>query len=83
MKEVVWCFIYRKATTSTENYKVAYELWRERNRNLRTNIDAKLLLNQKYYILKSKKITDNEIDQIKENIRHHMQDNTENNIREE
>jgi hypothetical protein len=32
--------MYIKAT-STENYKVAYELWRERNPNLRTNIDAK------------------------------------------
>jgi hypothetical protein len=56
---------------------------RERNPNLRTNIDAKLLLNQKNYILKNKKNTDIEIDEIKENSRHHTQDNTKNNIREE
>jgi hypothetical protein len=36
-----------KATTLTENYKAAYKLWRERNPDLRTNIDAKLLLKQK------------------------------------
>jgi hypothetical protein len=36
MKEVVWCFLYVKETTSTENYKEAYELWRKRNQNLRT-----------------------------------------------
>jgi hypothetical protein len=30
IKEVVWCFMYIKATTLTENYKVAYELWGER-----------------------------------------------------
>jgi hypothetical protein len=81
MKEVVWSFMYIKATTLTENYKVAYELWREKNPNLRTTIHAKLLLNQKNYILKNKKNTHIEIDEIKENIRHHTQDNTEENIR--
>jgi hypothetical protein len=38
-----------KATTLTENYKEAYKLWRKRNPNLRTNMDTKLLLNQKNY----------------------------------
>jgi hypothetical protein len=42
----------------------------------------KLLLNQKNYILKNKKITDIEIDEIRKNIRHDTQDNAENNIRE-
>jgi hypothetical protein len=56
---------------------------RERNPNLRTCIDAKLLLNQKNYILKNKKNADIDIDEIKENVRHHTQDNAENNIREE
>jgi hypothetical protein len=65
MKEVVWCFLCVKDRTSTENYKAAYELWRKRNTNLRTNMDAKLLLNQKNYILQNKKITDTEIDEIK------------------
>ena len=34
----------------------------------RINIDAKLLLNQKNYILKAKRTTTVEIDEIKENI---------------
>jgi hypothetical protein len=46
-------------------------------------MDAKLLLNQKNYILKNKKITDNEIDEIKESFRSHMQDNMEDQLREE
>jgi hypothetical protein len=71
-----------KETISTENYKAAYELWRKRNPNLRTNMDAKLLLNQKNYIIR-KKITDTEIDEIKESFRPRMQDNTEDQLREE
>jgi hypothetical protein len=77
MKEVVWCFLYVKETTSTENYKAVYELCRKRNPNLRTNMDAKLLLNQKNYILRNKKVTDTEIDEIKESFIPRMQDNTE------
>jgi hypothetical protein len=30
MRKPVWCFMYMKATTLTENYKAAYKLWRER-----------------------------------------------------
>jgi hypothetical protein len=41
MKEVAWYFLCVKERTSTENYKAAYELWRKRNRNLRTNTDAR------------------------------------------
>jgi len=51
-----------------KNYKKAYELWRDRNPMTRINLDAKLLLNQKNYILKAKRITAVEIDEIKENI---------------
>jgi hypothetical protein len=83
MKDVVWCFLYVKDRTSTENYKAAYELLRKRNPNLRTNMDANLLLNQKNYILKNKKITDSEIDEIKESFRPRMQDNTEDQLRDE
>jgi hypothetical protein len=55
MKEVVWCFRHVKETTCTENYKLAYDLWKQRNRNSRRNMDAKLLLKQRNYILKNKK----------------------------
>ena len=69
MKEVLWCFMYIKETTLGENYKEAYELWRKRNPMTRINIDANLLLNLKKYILKAKRITTVENDEIKENIR--------------
>jgi len=55
--------------TLRENNKEAYKLWREINTMTRMNIDAKGLLNQKNYILKAKRITAVEIDEIKENIR--------------
>ena len=77
MKEVLWCFTYIKEKTLGENYKEAYKLWRERNPMTRMNIDAKALLNQKNYILKAKRITAVEIDQIKENIRLKIGDDTE------
>jgi hypothetical protein len=51
MEEVVWCFIYVKATKLTENYKATCEIWRKRNQSLRTNIEAKLLLKQRNDII--------------------------------
>jgi hypothetical protein len=42
-----------------------------------------IMLNQKNYILRNKKITDTEIDEIKESFRPRMQDNTEDQLREE
>jgi len=50
---------------------------RERNPVTRMNIDAKALLNQKNYILKAQRITSVEIDEIKENIRLKIGDDTE------
>jgi hypothetical protein len=47
--------MYVKATTLMENDKAVYELWQKRNPNLRTNTKAKLLLNQKNYILRNNK----------------------------
>ena len=74
----MWCLKYIKAKTLRENYKEAYKLWRERNPMMRMNIDAKALLNQKNYILKVKRITAVEIDEIKQNIRLKIGDDTEN-----
>jgi hypothetical protein len=42
---------------------------RETNPTTRINIDAKLSLNQKNYILRSKRKSNVEIDELKENIR--------------
>jgi len=77
MKEVLWCFMHIKEKTLREKHKEAYKLWRERNPMMRMNIDAKALLNQKNYILKAKRIMAGEIDEIKENSRLKMGDDTE------
>jgi len=77
MKEVLWCFTCIKERTLGENYKVAYKLWRDRNPMTRMNIDTKALLKKKNYIVKSKRITAVEIDEIKENIRLQIGDDTE------
>ena len=50
---------------------------RERKTVMRINIYAKLLLNQKNYILKVKCITTVELDEIKENIRLKIWNDTE------
>jgi len=77
MKEVLWCFMYIKEKALGENYKEAYKLWRDRNPKTRLNIDAKVLLKQKNYILRAKRITDIEIYGIIENIRLKIGDDTE------
>ena len=69
MKEVVWCFMYIKEKILGENYKEVHKLWRDRNPMMRMNMDAKGLLNKKNYILKAKRLTDAEVDEIKENTR--------------
>jgi hypothetical protein len=61
--------MYIKEKTLGENYKDAFELWRERNPVMRINTDATLFLNQINYILKAKGITPVEIDETKEVIR--------------
>jgi len=77
MKGALWCFVYIKETTLGKHYKDAYELWRKRNPITKINIDVKLLLNPKNYILKAKRITAVESDEIKENIRLKIWNNTE------
>jgi len=77
MKQVLWCFTYIKENTLEEKYNEAYKLWRERNPKTRMNIDAKALLNQKNYILKARRITAVEIDEIKQNIRLKIGDDKE------
>jgi len=77
MKEVLWCFAYTEEKTLGENYKEAYKFWRERNPMTKMSIDSKVLLNRKNYILKAKRITAVEIDDMKENIRLKIGDDTE------
>ena len=74
---MLWCFTYIKENILRQNYKEAYKLWKERNPMTRMHMDAKGLLNQKNCILKAKRITTVETDEIKENIRLKIGDDTE------
>ena len=76
MKEVLWCFMYIKEKTG-EKYKEACELWRERNPMTRVYIGVNLLLNQQNYVLKAERKTIAVIDEIKENIRLRLWNDTE------
>ena len=69
MKETVWCIKYIKEMTLRQKYKEVYELCRERNPVARINMDAKVLLNQKNYILKAQILTTVEIEKLSEIIR--------------
>jgi hypothetical protein len=66
-REVKWCYMYCKQYF-TANYKKVYEIWRQRNPECRTYMDAKKLMNQKNCIMKNKKITELEIEEIKKEL---------------
>jgi hypothetical protein len=65
----------------TENYEKMYEIWRQRNPDCRMYMDAKILLNQKNYVMKHKKITEMEVEEIKrelqESKRSHLEEREE------
>ena len=58
-----------------------YEIWRQRNPECGMYIDAKKLMNQKNYIMKHKKITEMEVEEIKrqlqESQRSHLEEREE------
>jgi hypothetical protein len=66
-REVIWCYMYCKQYF-TASYKKVYEIWRQRNSECRKYMDAKKLMNQKNYIMKNKKITELEIEEIKKEL---------------
>lgn len=68
-KEIMWCHLYVSITTLTCNMKMTFELWRKRNPNMRLNMDANKLANQRRYIIKSNKLTVDELHLIEENVR--------------
>jgi len=64
IREVIWCYIYYKKHFR-ENYKTLYEIWRQRNPICRMYMDAKVLMNQKHYIMKHNNITEMETEEMK------------------
>ena len=49
----------------TENYKKMYETWRQRKPECRKYVDANKLMNQRNYIMKHKKKTQMEVEEIR------------------
>ena len=64
IREVIWCYTYCRQYF-TENYKKMYEIWRQRKPECRMYIDTKKLMNQENYIMKHKKVTEMEVEEIK------------------
>jgi hypothetical protein len=56
MQEFVWCFMYVKTATLTENYKAAYELWRNRDQDLRKTQRENYCQNKKKHSLRNKRL---------------------------
>jgi hypothetical protein len=67
IREVIWCYMYCRQHF-TDNYKKVYEIWRQCNPECRMYMDAKKLMNQKNYIMKHKKITEIEVEEIKKEL---------------
>jgi len=80
IREVIWCYMYCRQHF-TENYKKVYEIWRQRNPECEMYMDAKKLMNQKNYIMKHKKITEMEVEEIRrelqESQRSHLEEREE------
>jgi hypothetical protein len=80
IREVIWCYMYCRQYF-TKNYKKMYEIWRQRNPECGMYMDTKKLMNQKNYIMKHKKITEMQVEEIKtelqENHRSHLEEREE------
>jgi len=66
---------------SKRDYKKMYEIWRQRNPECKMYMDAKKLLNQIHYIMKQKKLTEIEVEEIKGDLqgnqRRHLEEREE------
>ena len=75
--------LYILQTTLYRKLKENNEIWRQRNPESRTYIDAKKLMNQKNYIMKHNKITEMEIEEIKKELQANQISNLEERDEEE
>jgi hypothetical protein len=64
IREVICCYIYC-GQNFIGNYKNMYEIWKRRNPECRTYMDAKKLIKQQNFIMKYNKITEMGIEEIK------------------
>jgi len=67
IREVIWCYMHcRKYLTN--NYKKVYETLRQQSPDCRRYMDVKKLINRKDCIMKNKKITEMETEEIKKKL---------------
>ena len=67
IREVMWCYMHCRKYL-TDNHKKVYETWRQRSPDCWRYMDAKKVINQKNSIMKNKKITETETEEIKKEI---------------
>ena len=67
-KEVIWCHWFVKENTGIHNIKATYELWRQRNPNARLHLNANKLATQRRYIENKKKLTEQQLQEIKDDV---------------
>ena len=64
-KDAMLCYYKAQAEPTKDNItKETYRIWRQRNPNVRPNMDANKIASQRRYIEKNKKLTAIEIDRI-------------------
>ena len=73
-RELHWTFYYYKAKADPNEgvTKDTFRIWRERNPNERPNLTANALMNQRRYIEKQHKLTEIELDNIKQQIKNEL-----------
>jgi len=80
IREVIWCYMFCRQHFR-ENDKKVYEIWRQRNPECRMYMDGKKLMNQRNYIMKHKKLTEMEVEEIgtelQESQRSHLEEREE------
>lgn len=73
-KDVMWCFYYADSTKiEGGTVKGTYSIWRRRNPDIFPNMNPNTLANQRRFIVDKKKLTDVELQQIKETVKRELQ----------
>ena len=67
--EVMWCHLYILEKTGTTSIKDVYNLWRQRNPIVRPELNANKLATQRRFIEKSKKLSEQCLNKIKNDVR--------------
>lgn len=78
-KEIMNCYFYTIETTGTKNQDKTYELWKSRNNNsTRKSLTSQKLANQRRFIEKSGKLSEQEILEIKAKVINKLHQNNHN-----